>query len=91
MSTGGPEEDEGTGRVEAESTVNESFGTTIPVEVRRALREGVKPGDRVRWVVADGEVSIEIVHERFGAFDDLDALDGPEWNSEAVAEESWEE
>jgi bifunctional DNA-binding transcriptional regulator/antitoxin component of YhaV-PrlF toxin-antitoxin module len=77
--------------VEAESVVNESYGTTIPSEIRAALREEIEPGDTVRWIVDDGSLSIEIVPERYGAFDDLEPLDGPEWDGEEVAESAWEE
>jgi bifunctional DNA-binding transcriptional regulator/antitoxin component of YhaV-PrlF toxin-antitoxin module len=85
------EEPEGRDRVEAESTVNESYGTTIPADVREALREELEPGDRVRWVVEGGSVSVEIIHERFGAFDDVEPLDGPEWDGEEEAERAWGE
>jgi bifunctional DNA-binding transcriptional regulator/antitoxin component of YhaV-PrlF toxin-antitoxin module len=78
-------------RVEAESTVNESYGTTIPAEVRQALREELEPGDTVRWIVEDDSVSVEIVHERYGAFGDVAPLDGPEWDGEEVAEGAWGE
>lgn len=78
-------------RVEAESTVTESYGTTIPSEVRKALRGELEPGDTVRWVVTEGEISIEIVHEQYGAFDDLEPVDGPEWDGEEVAESAWGE
>lgn len=56
------------GPIEAGSTVSEEFGTTIPAEVREAL-DGLEPGDRVRWVVEDGELRVRIVRERPGAFD----------------------
>lgn len=77
--------------IEAESTVNDSYGTTIPSEVRNALGEAVEPGDTVRWVVADGTLSVEIVHERYGAFEDAEPLDGPAWDSEEAAESAWSE
>ncbi|MEF8776327.1 MAG: AbrB/MazE/SpoVT family DNA-binding domain-containing protein [Haloarculaceae archaeon] len=77
-------------RIEAESTVTERFGTTIPAEVRTALEEEVAPGDTLRWIVTDGKVSVRIVHEQYGAFDDLEPVDGPEWNGESVAETAWD-
>lgn len=83
MSTDSTEPNE---RVEAESTVTENFGTTIPSEVRKALREGLEPGDKVRWVVEDGEVSIEIVREQYGVTDDVEPFDGPEWDGEEATE-----
>lgn len=77
--------------IEVESTVNDSYGTTIPAAVREALGEAVEPGDTVRWVVRDGDLSIELVHERYGAFEDVDPFDGPAWDSEAAAENAWSE
>ncbi len=82
-------ESENQSRIEAESTVNDSYGTTIPSEVRKALGEEIEPGDTVRWVVSDGELSLEIVHERYGAFEDAAPFDGPEWDGEEVAEGAW--
>lgn len=76
-------------RIEAESTVSESFGTTIPAEVRKALQEGLEPGDKVKWVVKDGDVSIEIVRERYGVTSDIEPFDGPEWDGEEAAESAW--
>ncbi|MBP1986812.1 AbrB/MazE/SpoVT family DNA-binding domain-containing protein [Halolamina salifodinae] len=76
-------------RIEAKSTVNDSYGTTIPSEIRKALGEKIEPGDTVRWVVSDGELSLEIVHERYGAFEDAAPFDGPEWDGEEVAEGTW--
>ena len=39
-----------------ESTVTSKGQTTLPKEVRKAL--GLRPGDKVRYVVLDGEVRI---------------------------------
>jgi antitoxin PrlF len=42
----------------------------------------VKPGDRVRWRVEDGELSVEIIRQRYGAFDDFEPVDiGEETNA----------
>lgn len=78
-------------RVEAESTVNESYGTTIPSAIRDALEDTLEPGDTVRWVVSDGELSLEIVHERYGVFEDAEPFDGPAWDGETAAESAWTE
>ncbi|GAB7010728.1 AbrB/MazE/SpoVT family DNA-binding domain-containing protein [Halorubrum trueperi] len=78
-------------RVEAESTVNDSYGTTIPAEIRNALDDALEPGDTVRWVISDGELSLKIVHERYGAFEDAEPFDGPAWDSETAAESTWSE
>ena len=39
-----------------ESTITSKGQTTLPKEVRKAL--GLRPGDKVRYVVLDGEVRI---------------------------------
>jgi bifunctional DNA-binding transcriptional regulator/antitoxin component of YhaV-PrlF toxin-antitoxin module len=78
-------------RVEAESKVNDSYGTTIPAEVRKALAEEIEPGDTVRWVVSDGQLTMEVVHERYGVFEDAEPFDGPEWDPEEAAESAWSE
>jgi bifunctional DNA-binding transcriptional regulator/antitoxin component of YhaV-PrlF toxin-antitoxin module len=73
-------------RVAAESTVNDSYGTTIPAPIRHALDDAVKPGDTVRWVISDGELSLEVVHEEYGAFEDAEPFDGRAWESDTAAE-----
>ncbi|MFD1571421.1 AbrB/MazE/SpoVT family DNA-binding domain-containing protein [Halorubrum laminariae] len=77
--------------IEAESTINDSYGTTIPAEIRNALDDTLEPGDTVRWVIVDGDLSLEIVHERYGAFEDVEPFDGPAWDSETAAESAWSE
>jgi bifunctional DNA-binding transcriptional regulator/antitoxin component of YhaV-PrlF toxin-antitoxin module len=76
-------------RVEAESTVNDSYGTTIPAAIRAALDDALEPGDTVRWVISDGELSVEVIHEEYGAFEDAEPFDGPVWESDATAESAW--
>lgn len=64
-------------RVEDETTVNDSYSVTVPATVRRAA--GIDAGDKLRWTVAeDGTVSVEVVEQRYGAFSDLDPIDGEE-------------
>ncbi|RJX47812.1 AbrB/MazE/SpoVT family DNA-binding domain-containing protein [Halonotius pteroides] len=75
--------------VEAESTINDSYATTIPAAIRAALDDALEPGDTVRWVISDGELSVEIIHEGYGAFKDAEPFDGPAWESDAVAESTW--
>ncbi|MDZ7747322.1 MAG: AbrB/MazE/SpoVT family DNA-binding domain-containing protein [Halobacteriales archaeon] len=74
---------------EAESTVTDSYGTTIPAEIRAALDEEIQPGDILRWRLVDGELSIERQRERYGALDELEPLDGPEWDGEITAESAY--
>jgi bifunctional DNA-binding transcriptional regulator/antitoxin component of YhaV-PrlF toxin-antitoxin module len=78
-------------RVEAESTINDSYGTTIPAAIRDALDDALAPGDTVRWVISEGELSLEVVHEEYGAFEDAEPFDGPAWESDAAAESAWSE
>jgi len=78
-------------RVEAESTINDSYRTTIPAPIRHTLDDTLEPGDTVRWAIADGELSIEIVHKEYGAFEDAEPFDGPAWESDTAAESAWSE
>jgi len=60
--------------IEDETTVNESFSVTVPAGVRRAAR--VEAGDKLRWQVdEDGSLSVELVKQQYGAFDDLEPVD----------------
>ena len=70
-----------------ESTVTKKGQTTLPKPVRETL--GVRAGDRVRYLILDGEVRIlpvRPIHRLFGALEH----DGPpvslEQMDEAVAE-----
>lgn len=61
-------------RVEDETTVNDSYSVTVPAAVRREA--DIEAGDKLRWTVDDeGQVSIEIVKQRYGAFSDLEPVD----------------
>lgn len=60
--------------IEDETTVNESYSVTVPAVVRRAA--GVEAGDKLRWSVdEDGELSVEVVKQRYGAFSQLEPVD----------------
>ncbi|MFW5983866.1 MAG: AbrB/MazE/SpoVT family DNA-binding domain-containing protein [Halobacteria archaeon] len=64
----------------SETTVNDSRSVTIPKEVCDKL--DVKPGDKVRWRVTDDELSVEVVRQRHGAFEDFEPVDiGEETNA----------
>jgi len=59
--------------IEDETTVNESFSVTVPAGVRRAAR--VEAGDKLRWDADDdGNLSVEVVKQRYGAFDDFEPV-----------------
>ena len=51
----------------------------------------LEPGDTVLWVISDGELSLEVIHEEYGAFEDAEPFDGPAWESDAAAESAWSE
>lgn len=58
----------------AEGTkVNDRGMVTIPADLRRRL--DIEPGDKLRWgVTEDGELTVEVVRQRYGAFDDFEAV-----------------
>lgn len=54
-----------------ETKVSESGMVTIPAAIRRRL--DIEPGDTIRWEVAeDGALSVDVVHEEYGAFGDFE-------------------
>lgn len=66
--------------VPQETKVNSSGMVTIPVLLRRRL--DIEPGDKIQWDVNDdGQLTVEIVHQREGAFDDFEPV---EWEEDAV-------
>ena len=53
----------------AETTVSDRGMVTIPAALRRRL--DIEPGDKLRWTTNDeGDLSVEVVKQRYGAFDD---------------------
>jgi antitoxin PrlF len=56
-----------------ETTVSDRGMVTIPASLRRRL--DIEPGDKLRWEVDDeGELSVEVVKQRYGAFDDFESV-----------------
>ncbi len=56
-----------------ETTVSDRGMVTIPASLRRHL--DIEPGDKLRWEVDDdGELSVEVVKQRYGAFDDFESV-----------------
>ncbi|MFC7114132.1 AbrB/MazE/SpoVT family DNA-binding domain-containing protein [Natronoarchaeum sp. GCM10025703] len=54
-----------------ETKVSDRGMVTVPASLRRRL--DIEPGDRLRWDVdKEGNLSVEIVRQRYGAFDDDD-------------------
>lgn len=62
MATGNPPE---------ETKVSDRGMVTIPASLRRRL--DIEAGDKLRWnLTEDGDLSVEVVRQRYGAFDDDD-------------------
>lgn len=60
-----------TDEVPEETTVSDRGMVTIPASLRRRL--DIEAGDKIRWTAdADGTLSVELVKQRYGAFDDDD-------------------
>jgi len=54
-----------------ETAVSDRGMVTVPAELRRRL--DIEPGDKLRWDVDDeGDLSVEVVRQRYGAFEDDD-------------------
>ncbi|WP_254823919.1 AbrB/MazE/SpoVT family DNA-binding domain-containing protein [Haloglomus halophilum] len=54
-----------------ETKVSDSGVVTVPASIRRRL--DIEPGDKLRWHTEDdGTLSVEVVRERYGAFEDDD-------------------
>lgn len=59
---------------EDETTVNDSYSVTVPAAVRRHAE--IEPGDKLRWSVdEEGQLSVTVVNERYGAFSELTPVD----------------
>ncbi|WP_132061053.1 AbrB/MazE/SpoVT family DNA-binding domain-containing protein [Halorussus amylolyticus] len=57
-----------------QTTINDHYSVTVPAAIRDRL--DIQPGDKIEWEVTDGgELTIEVVKQRFGAFDDFEAVD----------------
>ena len=57
-----------------QTTINDHYSVTVPAAIRDRL--DIEPGDKIEWKVTDeGDLTIEVVKQRFGAFDDFEAVD----------------
>ncbi len=74
-----------TGNSSEETKVSDRGMVTIPAEVRRRL--DIEPGDKLEWTVKDdGQLAVEVVRQRYGAFDGAPTADlGEEDESHDVA------
>lgn len=56
-----------------ETKINDRGGTTIPAEIRESL--DIDAGDKLRWTVTeDGELSVEVVKQEIGVFEDFEPM-----------------
>jgi AbrB family looped-hinge helix DNA binding protein len=56
-----------------ETTVSDGGMVTIPASLRRRL--DIEAGDKLRWELdQEGTLSVEVVRERYGAFDDFEPV-----------------
>lgn len=65
-----------------ETTVDDSGSVSIPAAVRELA--DIQSGDTVRWQVGDdGDVSIEIIQQETGVFEEFEPVStgGPEFDS----------
>jgi looped-hinge helix DNA binding domain, AbrB family len=70
----------------AETKVSDRGMVTIPADLRRQL--DIEPGDKLRWTTDDnGTLSVEVVHQREGVFDDFEPVDAGETNAVDVETE----
>jgi len=63
-----------------ETEVGDRGAVTIPTALRRRL--GIEPGDKLRWTTdEEGELSVEVIQQREGVFDDFEPVDAGETNA----------
>lgn len=56
-----------------ETTINDRGGTTVPADIRERL--DIEPGDKLRWSVSEDEtLSVEVVTQERGVFDDFEPM-----------------
>ena len=59
--------------VPKETKVSDQGMVTIPASIRR--RFGIESGDKLRWDMdEDGNLSVEVIKQRYGAFDDFEPV-----------------
>jgi len=69
-----------------ETKVSDRGMVTIPADLRRRL--DIKPGDKLRWTTdEEGNLSVEIIHQREGVFDDFEPVDAGKTNAVEVESE----
>lgn len=58
--------------IEDETTVNDSYSVTVPAAIRE--KAGIEAGDKIRWRVDDSTLSVEVVKQKTGVFDDFEPV-----------------
>lgn len=72
-----------TGDGAKETKVSDRGMVTIPADLRRQL--DIEPGDKLRWTADDdGSLSVDVVQQREGVFDDFDPVDAGVTNAVAA-------
>jgi len=62
------------------TTINDHYSVTVPAAIRNRL--DIQPGDKLDWKVTDdGDLTVEVVKQRYGAFDGFEAADMGETNA----------
>lgn len=68
--------------VAPETRVSDDGTVTIPATIRRRL--DIEAGDKLRWAVADDDtLSVRVVRQRYGAFDDFEPVSMGGFGSES--------
>ncbi|AGB15594.1 looped-hinge helix DNA binding domain, AbrB family [Halovivax ruber XH-70] len=63
-----------------ETKVSDRGMVTIPATLRQRL--DIEPGDKLRWNTNEsGALSVEVVHQREGVFDDFEPVDVGQTNA----------
>lgn len=69
-----------------ETKVSDRGMVTIPASLRRRL--DIEAGDKLRWTVDEDEsLTVEIVHQKEGVFDDFEPVDAGETDAVQVEKE----
>jgi AbrB family looped-hinge helix DNA binding protein len=57
-----------------QTIINDHYSVTVPAAIRNRL--DIQPGDKLSWEVNDdGDLIVEVVKQRYGAFDDFEPVD----------------
>ena len=69
-----------------ETKVSDRGMVTIPADLRQRL--DIEPGDKLRWTTdEEGDIFVEIAHQREDVFDDFEPVDAGETNAVEVESE----